>query len=193
MVSNQPLSLDEDGMPKDRAGVMADPVHPDILYVAGNAGAVAWRVDIFRGRWDAMYGNDSADGSCPHCDCCSLGFGNALKLSPSYVRRRRFHRASLFRLIAAVAAQMRRSLCRAMSSAATAMADNRIKQCHQHADGTPPRLPRADYRSFMNDPAVRSSMMGMRSTLCKVRAWLEQRVAGFSRCRRGTCGMAHAL
>ncbi len=71
MVDNQPLSLDEDGMPKDRAAVMADPVHPDILYVAGNAGAVAWRVDIFRGRWDAMYGNDTADGSCPHCDCRS--------------------------------------------------------------------------------------------------------------------------
>jgi hypothetical protein len=69
MVANQPVSLDEDSMPKDRAAVMADPAHPDILYVAGNAGAVAWRVDIFRGQWDAMYGNDTADGSCPHCDC----------------------------------------------------------------------------------------------------------------------------
>jgi hypothetical protein len=69
MVANQPLSLDEDGMPKDRAAIMADPQHPDILYVAGNAGAVAWRVDILRGRWDEMYGNDTSDGSCPHCDC----------------------------------------------------------------------------------------------------------------------------
>lgn len=69
IVANQPLSLDEDGMPKDRAAVMADPEHADILYVAGNAGAVAWRVDVARGRWDAMYGNDTADGSCPHCDC----------------------------------------------------------------------------------------------------------------------------
>ena len=69
MVANQPLSLDEDGMPKDRAAIMADPDHPEILYVAGNAGAVAWRVDVVRGRWDSMYGNDTIDGSCPHCDC----------------------------------------------------------------------------------------------------------------------------
>ncbi len=85
MVKNQPLSLDEDGMPKDRAAVMADPERADILYVAGNAGAVAWRVDILQGRWDIMYGNDTRDGSCPHCDCRSWAWdkdtGSALLTS----------------------------------------------------------------------------------------------------------------
>jgi hypothetical protein len=69
MIENQPSSLDEDGMPKDRAAIMADPENSNILYVAGNAGAVAWRVDIANSLWYAMYGNDTADGSCPHCDC----------------------------------------------------------------------------------------------------------------------------
>ena len=36
-------------MPKDRAAVLADPDVPSIVYVAGNAGAVVWRVDVKAG------------------------------------------------------------------------------------------------------------------------------------------------
>jgi len=96
-VKNQPLSLDEDGMPKDRAAVMADPERADIVYVAGNAGAVAWRVDVTQGRWDIMYGNDTRDGSCPHCDCRSWAWdhhtGSALLTSDGGVFLRTSPRA----------------------------------------------------------------------------------------------------
>ena len=37
----QPTSMDEDSMPKDRMAILADPVIPDLMYVAGNAGALA--------------------------------------------------------------------------------------------------------------------------------------------------------
>lgn len=48
---------------------MADPDVPSIVYVAGNAGALVWRVDVMLSLWVEMYGNDTSDNSAPHCDC----------------------------------------------------------------------------------------------------------------------------
>ena len=69
----QPMPMDEDSMPKDRMALFGDPHIENILYVAGNAGALAWRVDLSNGPkstwvklWDAP---DVADGSEPHGDC----------------------------------------------------------------------------------------------------------------------------
>ena len=41
-----------------------------MLFVAGNAGSVVWRVSWSDGRWTEIYGtDDTADGSMPHVDC----------------------------------------------------------------------------------------------------------------------------
>jgi hypothetical protein len=66
----QPTSMDEDGMPKDRMAILADPMVPDLMYVAGNAGALAWRVNTTVGEWEKMWDKpDVPDGSLPHGDC----------------------------------------------------------------------------------------------------------------------------
>jgi len=66
----QPTSMDEDCMPKDRMAVLGDPENDSMMYVAGNAGALAWRVDLKSGKWTKMWDKpDVADGSLPHGDC----------------------------------------------------------------------------------------------------------------------------
>ena len=68
----QPTSMDEDSMPKDRMALLADPAVPSLIYVAGNAGALAWRVDVSKGadaKWTKLWDDDVIDGSLPHGDC----------------------------------------------------------------------------------------------------------------------------
>ena len=66
----QPTSMDEDSMPKDRMAILGDPELKDLLYVAGNAGALAWRVNVTSGVWTKMWDADTPDGSpAPHGDC----------------------------------------------------------------------------------------------------------------------------
>ena len=51
---------------------MALLVHPhndSMLFVAGNAGALTWRVDWQTGTWTESFGKDTADDSEPHGDC----------------------------------------------------------------------------------------------------------------------------
>ena len=52
--------MDEDGMPKDRMAILADPIYKDLMYVAGNAGALAWRVNITTEEWTKLW--DKPDG-----------------------------------------------------------------------------------------------------------------------------------
>ena len=52
---SQPTSMDEDSMPKDRMAVLGDPLHPELMYVAGNAGALAWRVNVTTGDWSKLW------------------------------------------------------------------------------------------------------------------------------------------
>ena len=61
--------LDRDGMPKDRMALLAHPDDDSLLFVAGNAASLAWRVDWERGNWTEAFGLDTADGSTPHVDC----------------------------------------------------------------------------------------------------------------------------
>ena len=56
-------------MPKDRMALLGDPSDAGVLYVAGNAGATAWRVSISDGTWTRLDGKDTSDGSGPHGDC----------------------------------------------------------------------------------------------------------------------------
>eukprot|EP00944_MAST-04C_sp_MAST-4C-sp1_P002596 g2596.t1 len=66
----QPTSMDEDSMPKDRMAILADPMIPDLMYVAGNAGALAWRVNTTSGLWEKLWDKPEVpDGSLPHGDC----------------------------------------------------------------------------------------------------------------------------
>jgi hypothetical protein len=66
----QDESMDQDAMPKDRMAVIADPEVSDLMYVAGNAGALAWRVNVTTGTWTKMWDKpDVPDGSLPHGDC----------------------------------------------------------------------------------------------------------------------------
>ena len=56
--------------PKDRMAILGDPSMPDLMYVAGNAGALAWRVNITTGTWTQMWdAPDVMDGTIPHGDC----------------------------------------------------------------------------------------------------------------------------
>ena len=69
-IINQPMSMDQDSMPKDRMALLADPEFDDLLYVAGNAEALAWRVNVTTGIWTKMWDQpDVIDGSIPHGDC----------------------------------------------------------------------------------------------------------------------------
>ena len=43
-IANSPR-LDEDAMPKDRMALLVSPDDEGLLFVAGNAGALSWRVD----------------------------------------------------------------------------------------------------------------------------------------------------
>lgn len=76
---DQPTSMDEDAMPKDRMAVLADPLEADTLYVAGNAGALAWRVNVSgSGSWTKMWDRpDVPDGSIPHGDCRNYAWETA--------------------------------------------------------------------------------------------------------------------
>ena len=42
-------------MPKDRMAILGDPQESDLMYVAGNAGAFAWRVHVEKGEWIKMW------------------------------------------------------------------------------------------------------------------------------------------
>lgn len=76
---DQPTSMDEDAMPKDRMAVLADPLEANTLYVAGNAGALAWRVNVSgSGTWTKMWDRpDVLDGSIPHGDCRNYAWETA--------------------------------------------------------------------------------------------------------------------
>ncbi|KAL3910322.1 MAG: hypothetical protein SGILL_007738 [Bacillariaceae sp.] len=66
---DQPMRMDQDSMPKDRMALLADPKHDDMMYVAGNAEALAWRVNTTTGEWSKLWDEDVVDGSIPHGDC----------------------------------------------------------------------------------------------------------------------------
>ena len=67
-VANSPR-LDEDSMQKDRMALLVHPANDSMLFVAGNAGALTWRVDWRRGIWTESAWGDTSDGSGPHSDC----------------------------------------------------------------------------------------------------------------------------
>ena len=73
-VENQPISLDQDQMPKDRCAVLHDPDYDGIAYVAGNAGAVVYRVYYRDNKWEEMWRLDTSDLSTPHVDCRNLAW-----------------------------------------------------------------------------------------------------------------------
>jgi len=55
--------MDEDAMPKDRMAVLGDPAAQGLMYVAGNAGALAWRVNISAGVWTKMWDTPDVYGN----------------------------------------------------------------------------------------------------------------------------------
>lgn len=69
-VEGAPARLDLDGMPKDRMALLVHPHNDSMLFVAGNAEALVWRVDWQAGLWVESSGaSDTVDGSSPHADC----------------------------------------------------------------------------------------------------------------------------
>ena len=68
VVANSPR-LDQDAMPKDRMALLVNPDDEDMLFVAGNAGALSWRVDWKAGEWTSTAYADTSDRSAPHPDC----------------------------------------------------------------------------------------------------------------------------
>jgi len=69
-VAGQPMRLDRDAMPKDRMALFVNPDDEDVLFVAGNADALTWRVNWRTGKWIESFGKkDTMDGSSPHGDC----------------------------------------------------------------------------------------------------------------------------
>jgi hypothetical protein len=68
--------MDDDAMPKDRMAVLAHPTIPTMLFVAGNGGKVAYRVNRDTGEWVDMTIDDTADNSAPHCDCRNFHWGD---------------------------------------------------------------------------------------------------------------------
>lgn len=88
LVPGQPVSLDQDAMPKDKAVVLADPQQGNIIYVAGNADGpcpepdefcvLVYRIDWVNGIWQIMTGSgDTVDGYQPHPDCRDLKWDNS--------------------------------------------------------------------------------------------------------------------
>ena len=53
-------------MPKDRMALLVNPSDDSTLFVAGNAGALAWRVAWKTGTWTEAHGKDTSDDSAPH-------------------------------------------------------------------------------------------------------------------------------
>jgi hypothetical protein len=75
---HQPMRLDNDSMPKDRMALLGDPIYEDLLYVAGNAEALAWRVNITTGEWTKLWDiPDIIDGSVPHGDCRNFAWDHS--------------------------------------------------------------------------------------------------------------------
>ena len=82
----QPTSMDEDSMPKDRMALLADPAVPSLIYVAGNAGALAWRVDVSKGadaKWTKLWDDDVID-VCPYRMVIVAIMPGTLKAQGSY-------------------------------------------------------------------------------------------------------------
>eukprot|EP01062_Namystynia_karyoxenos_P064198 TRINITY_DN570_c1_g1_i1.p1 TRINITY_DN570_c1_g1~~TRINITY_DN570_c1_g1_i1.p1 ORF type:complete len:927 (+),score=309.49 TRINITY_DN570_c1_g1_i1:83-2782(+) len=75
-IANQPANLDQDLMSKDRMAVLVDPKEPSILYVAGNAGSVVYRVRWAAAKWEEMWGAE-AKGTIPHSDCRNFAWDAA--------------------------------------------------------------------------------------------------------------------
>eukprot|EP01062_Namystynia_karyoxenos_P064199 TRINITY_DN570_c1_g2_i1.p1 TRINITY_DN570_c1_g2~~TRINITY_DN570_c1_g2_i1.p1 ORF type:complete len:921 (+),score=206.82 TRINITY_DN570_c1_g2_i1:84-2765(+) len=75
-VGGQPINLDQDLMAKDRMAVLVDPKEPSILYVAGNAAAVVYRVRWAAGSWEKAWGSE-ASGTTPHGDCRNFAWDSA--------------------------------------------------------------------------------------------------------------------
>lgn len=67
-VGNAPR-LDEDAMQKDRMALLVHPNDDSMLFVAGNAGALTWRVQWQSSMWTESFGKDTSDESEPHGDC----------------------------------------------------------------------------------------------------------------------------
>jgi hypothetical protein len=76
-IANQPQSMDEDKMPKDRMAILGDPKDKSLLYIAGNAGSVAWRINIATAEWTKMWDGDTSDKSSPHGDCRNYAYDTA--------------------------------------------------------------------------------------------------------------------
>lgn len=68
-VPGGPARLDRDGMPKDRMALLVHPADDSLLFVAGNADALVWRVRWAEGKWVPSGADDTSDGSEPHADC----------------------------------------------------------------------------------------------------------------------------
>ena len=58
--------LDNDAMQKDRMALLVHPEDDATLFVAGNAGALSYRVQWKEGVWTESAYDDTADGSGPH-------------------------------------------------------------------------------------------------------------------------------
>merc|ERR1711957_513244 len=57
-------------MPKDRMALLVHPSDDEMLFVAGNADALVYRVSWRSGAWTESSGqSDTTDGSIPHGDC----------------------------------------------------------------------------------------------------------------------------
>lgn len=84
--------LDDDAMPKDRMALLPHPTNPDLLFVAGNAAKLAYRVHLPSQNWTDLTGADTVDGSAPHCDCRNYAWdsvsGSLLLVSDGGVFRR---------------------------------------------------------------------------------------------------------
>ena len=48
---------------------LVNPKDDNMLFVAGNAGALAWRVAWRTGVWTEAFGKDTKDNTSPHGDC----------------------------------------------------------------------------------------------------------------------------
>ena len=77
-LSSPPTRMDQDSMPKDRMALLSDPELDHILYVAGNAESLAWRVDMDSGIWTPLWDTpDVLDGSVPHADCRNFAWDDS--------------------------------------------------------------------------------------------------------------------